>query len=63
MKKTSIKVLDNGALQGVCSCSWKGNAFVQKSGLTSAITAAGNEIAEHKCLPQPKKPRKKREKK
>jgi hypothetical protein len=58
--KSRIKVLDNSALQGVCSCGWSGNALAQSSGLTKAMDAVQSEIQAHKHVPQPKKERKKR---
>ena len=56
--KTRIKVLDSGALQGVCSCTWEGNALAQSSGLTKAMEAVQKEIQSHKHIPAPPKEKK-----
>lgn len=48
--KTKTEVLDSGALRGVCSCGWRGNALAQSSGLTVAIAAVAEEIKTHKHL-------------
>lgn len=53
--KSRIKVLDSGALQGVCSCSWVGNALAQTSGLSVAMAAVQSEIQAHTHVPKPKK--------
>lgn len=53
--KAQIKVLDNQALQGICSCGWKGNALAQSSGLAKAMAAVQDEIQSHKHLPKEKK--------
>jgi hypothetical protein len=53
--KTRIRVLDNGALQGVCSCTWVGNALAQTSGVGAAMAAVQSEIQAHKHIPKPKK--------
>jgi hypothetical protein len=56
--KDKIRVLDNSALQGVCSCGWVGNALAQTSGLAKAMTEVQKEIQGHKHIPAPKKERK-----
>lgn len=53
--KSRIKVLDNMALQGVCSCGWVGNALVQSSGLDKALAATQSEIQTHKHILKAKK--------
>lgn len=53
--KTRIRVLDSGALQGVCSCTWVGNALAQSSGVAAAMAAVQSEIQAHKHIPKPKK--------
>lgn len=45
--KAKVKVLDNLALQGVCSCGWEGNAIAQSSGANAAYLAAAKEIDDH----------------
>lgn len=61
MRKTGVRVLDSGSLQGYCNkCKWSGLAFVQASGLTEAINAANDEVLAHTCPPKPRKPAKKR---
>lgn len=61
MFKAQIKVLDNAALQGVCSCTWRGNAIAQTAGVSKAIEAAQGEIDSHIHIPKPPKaPRKKK---
>lgn len=56
--KDRIKVLDNGALQGACSCGWSGNALAQSAGLALAMASVQSEIQGHKHIPAPKKVRK-----
>jgi hypothetical protein len=49
-----MKVLDNSALQGVCSCGWTGNALAQASGIAIAMAAVQSEIQAHKHIPKVK---------
>jgi len=59
--KTTIRVLDNGSLQGVCSCGWEQPmAVLQSSGLSEAISAVNTEVASHTHIPAKKKGRKKK---
>lgn len=61
--KGSIKVLDNGYLQPVCSCGWAGLVLNPHTDLSVTIITAYAEIDAHTHIPKVKKPRKKREKK
>jgi hypothetical protein len=56
--KSSIRVLDSGALRGECTCGWVGNALGQNRGVDLAIKSVNREIEEHEHLPQPKKGKK-----
>ncbi len=53
--KTRIKILDSGALCGVCLCGWSGNAIAQTAGLDKAMAAVQSEIQGHTHVPKPKK--------
>lgn len=52
--KSQLKVLDNSAIQGVCSCGWTGNPLAQTSGLAAAMAAVQSEIQGHKHIPKVK---------
>ena len=60
MQKIVISVTDSGHLKGRCKCGWTGLAFSQKSGLAPAMKAVEDEMAEHKCPPKEKRPRKRK---
>lgn len=57
--KSKVKVLDNGSLLGVCSCSWQmSEAVLQGKDLSLALTTVQKEIQAHKHIPKPKKVKK-----
>lgn len=58
--KTRIKVLDNNALQGVCSCGWNGNAASMVKGVSAAMAVVQQEIQAHKHIPKERKNAKKK---